>query len=225
MTQIEEQFNLIAKEYDSGRRKFIPCFDEFYEKTTAFVASFAGSPCRIADLGAGTGLLSMYYFCHFPEAEYILTDIASEMLQVARKRFAGAENVRCEIVDYRRELPEGNFDLMISALPIHHLEDEEKAGLFRSIRNKLVPGCWFVNYDQFCCDAPEMDEMVNQYWFDHLYNHSGLSAKELELWQERRKLDRECSVNDEISMLCNAGFSNVSCICLCGKFAVIAAQA
>ena len=27
---IEEQFNLIAKEYDANRKKFIPCFDEFY---------------------------------------------------------------------------------------------------------------------------------------------------------------------------------------------------
>ena len=224
MKQIEEQFNLIAKEYDSGRRKFIPCFDEFYEKTTAFVASFADSPRRIADLGAGTGLLSMYYFCHFPEAEYILTDIAFEMLQAARKRFAGAEKVCCKVLDYLRDLPEGNFDLIISALSIHHLEDDEKVGLFRRIKNRLVPGCWFVNYDQFCYDSPEMDEMVNQHWLDHLYNNSGLSAKELELWQDRRKLDRECSVETEISMLRNAGFSNVDCIYLCGKFAVIAAQ-
>ena len=29
---IEEQFDLIANEYDSGRRKFIPCFDDYYEK-------------------------------------------------------------------------------------------------------------------------------------------------------------------------------------------------
>lgn len=24
---IEEQFNLVAKEYDSNRRKFLPCFE------------------------------------------------------------------------------------------------------------------------------------------------------------------------------------------------------
>ena len=26
---IEQQFNLIAEEYDSNRRRFIPCFDDF----------------------------------------------------------------------------------------------------------------------------------------------------------------------------------------------------
>ena len=34
---IQEQFNKIAREYDVNRRKFIPCFDEFYLKTTAFI--------------------------------------------------------------------------------------------------------------------------------------------------------------------------------------------
>lgn len=29
---IEKQFNLVASEYDSGRRKFIPCFDDYYER-------------------------------------------------------------------------------------------------------------------------------------------------------------------------------------------------
>ena len=37
--EIEKQFNLIAEEYDSNRRKFIPCFDDFYQSTTKFIAS------------------------------------------------------------------------------------------------------------------------------------------------------------------------------------------
>lgn len=36
---IEKQFNLIAEEYDSNRRKFIPCFDDFYKNTTEFIVS------------------------------------------------------------------------------------------------------------------------------------------------------------------------------------------
>lgn len=55
---IEEQFNLIAKEYDSNRRRFIPCFDDYYENTTNFLASKIVTPKRILDLGACTGLLS-----------------------------------------------------------------------------------------------------------------------------------------------------------------------
>lgn len=35
---IKEQFNLIAREYDENRRKFIPCFNDYYVSATDFVA-------------------------------------------------------------------------------------------------------------------------------------------------------------------------------------------
>ena len=220
---IEKQFDLVAEEYDSSRRKFIPCFDDYYEKTTAFAASFLKTPRRIADLGAGTGLLTMYSFRHFPQAEYVLTDIAQAMLAVAEKRFAGADNVSCQVLDYAQKLPDGDLYLVISALSIHHLENSAKAELFGRIKDKLPVGGWFINYDQFCCDSPLMDKLVTQHWIGQLYR-SGLSDEELARWQERRKLDRECSVNDEIAMLKNSGFSTAELIYSSGKFAVIAAR-
>ena len=36
---IEAQFNLIAEEYDCNRRKFIHCFDDYYENSTKFIIS------------------------------------------------------------------------------------------------------------------------------------------------------------------------------------------
>lgn len=221
---VERQFNLVAGEYDSGRRKFIPCFDAYYEKTTSLVISMVGKPRRIIDLGAGTGLLAMYYFRHLPEAEYLLVDVAEEMLCVAEKRFSGSENVRCQVADYTQELPEMEFDLAISALSIHHLENEQKRALFKNLHQRLAPGNWFINYDQFCPADPELDAFVTRYWVENLYR-SGLSENELARWQERRKLDRECSVQEEISMLRQSGFRNAECIFLDGKFAVIAARA
>lgn len=71
---IEEQFNLIADEYDVNRKKFIPCFNDYYITTTRFIAENIPQPKRILDLGAGTGLLSYYWYQHFPQAEYMLVD-------------------------------------------------------------------------------------------------------------------------------------------------------
>ena len=67
MTDIEEQFNLIAKKYDENRRKFIPCFDDYYESITKMILDNIDSPRRVLDLGAGTGLLTYYWFkeCDF----------------------------------------------------------------------------------------------------------------------------------------------------------------
>lgn len=220
--EIEQQFNMIAEEYDQNRRKFIPCFDDFYQNTTRFLAANLNTPERILDLGAGTGLLSYYWYQHFPEAEYILTDIADDMLNVARRRFAGLDNVTCQVMNYMQELPDGKLDAVISALSVHHLEDMEKEALFVRLYDKLPEGGIFVNYDQFCAGMPELNGWFDTYW-EHQLAESGLTAHDISLWQERRKLDRECSVEQETEMLRRSGFRTVKCVYMYQKFAVIIA--
>jgi len=219
---IEEQFNLIAKEYDCNRRKFIPCFDDYYENTTKLIISNINIPSRVLDLGAGTGLLTYYWYKECQSAEYVLVDIADEMLEISRKRFTGIDRIQHRILDYTKELPEGNFDAIISALSIHHLEDMQKEELFRNIYNKLPKGGVFVNYDQFCAGTANMNKWFNTYWENQLFN-SGLTERDIELWKERRKLDRECSVETEIEMLYRCNFSEVKCLYSYHKFSVIAA--
>ena len=83
---IQEQFNLVANSYDENRKKFISCFDDYYISSTDFIArSLKYDPKLIYDLGSGTGLLSSFWYKHFPKSEYVLIDIAEEMLDVAKK--------------------------------------------------------------------------------------------------------------------------------------------
>lgn len=219
---IESQFNLIAKEYDANRRKFIPCFDDYYKNTTRFIASNIAEPKRILDLGAGTGLLSYFWYQYFPASEYVLVDIADDMLEVARKRFAGIETVSYRMTDYARELPVQDFDVIVSALSIHHLENGNKEKLFERICDKLPEGGLFINYDQFCAGQPDMDGWFDIYWESQLAD-SGLTEHDIALWKERRKLDKECSVEEEMTMLGKKGFKSVKCVYSYHKFSVIVA--
>ena len=219
---IREQFNIVAQEYDSNRKKFIPCFDDYYENTTKFIISNIKKPKCVLDLGAGTGLLSYFWYQECPSAEYVLVDIADEMLHVARNRFDGISSISYQVLDYSKELPSGDFDVIASALSIHHLENEDKQKLFAQIYDKLPNGALFVNYDQFCGGQSEMDEWFNSYWERQLET-SGLSEHDIELWRERQKLDRECSVEEEIEMLRKSGFKTVECVYSYQKFSVIVA--
>lgn len=219
---IEKQFNLIANEYDKNRRKFLPCFDDFYIHSTKFIVSNIPKPKRILDLGAGTGLLSYFWLQHCPESEYVLIDIADEMLDVARKRFCGMSNISYEILNYTHELPSGNFDVVASALSVHHLENEDKLNLFGRIYDLLPSGGLFVNYDQFCAGHSELDHWFDSYWESRLA-FSGLTDHDIALWKERRKLDRECSLEQEIEMLQQSNFKVVKCIYSYQKFSVIVA--
>ncbi|MDO5602893.1 MAG: class I SAM-dependent methyltransferase, partial [Oscillospiraceae bacterium] len=120
------------------------------------------------------------------------------------------------------EFPKGEFDCVISALSIHHLEHEDKKALFSSIYNRLPADGIFINYDQFCGGTVEMDKWFDSYWVHQLTN-SELTVKDIELWKERRKLDKECSVEDEINMLLHCKFKEVKCVYSSQKFSVIAA--
>lgn len=219
---IEKQFNFIAEEYDSGRKQFISCFDDFYKTTTELIAANIKEAQRIIDLGAGTGLLTYFWYQQYPSAEYVLVDIADEMLNVARKRFHQMTNITYQIENYIYKLPDGFFDTVISALSIHHLEDDEKIKLFAKIYDRLPSGGLFVNYDQFCAGQPEMDDWFNTYWESQIAK-SGLSEKDIDLWRERRKLDKECSVEKEVEMLRQCKFNVVKCVYSYHKFSVIVA--
>ena len=131
--------------------------------------------------------------------------------------------VKYEISDYSKKLPEGTPDLVLSALSIHHLEHEKKKFLFKSIHNSLSEGGTFLNYDQFCCENDTLNTKTEEYWIEGIKN-SGLSEKEFDRWLERKKLDRECSVAQEIAWLKEAGFKSAECIYLMGKFAIILAE-
>lgn len=216
---LERQFNLVAAEYDANRCKFIPCFDDFYGATTNFIAANISAPTKILDLGAGTGLLTKFWLEHFPRAEFLLVDVAAEMLNVAAQRFSGAENISCRAADYLKNFPAENFDAIISALSIHHLENPDKLKLFAQIYDACN---LFVNYDQFCAETPALDAWYKNYWRRQL-NSSGLTAHDLELFAERAKFDRECSVANEIEMLRRIGFENIQCVYTCQKFSVIVA--
>lgn len=140
-------------------------------------------PKRVLDLGAGTGLLTYYWFKECKTTEFVLVDIAEEMLEVSKKRFAGLVNVSHQVMDYTKQFPDGKFDTIISALSIHHLDDIQKMGLFDRIYDVLPTGGVFVNYDQFCAGTPMMNKWFDSYWEKQLYN-CGLTDRDIELWKE-----------------------------------------
>lgn len=67
-----------------------------------------------------------------------------------------------------------------------------------------------------------MNQWFDSYWENHIAN-SELPDKDIELWKERRKLDRECSIEHEVDMLKECKFEIVKCVYSCQKFSVVVA--
>ncbi len=221
--KIKERFDLVAQNYDVQRKLFIPCYDDYYLSMIKFIAKSLKTPQNIVDLGAGTGLLTQFFYEKFPNAKFTLIDISDKMLEIAKKRFEGNSKIEYLISDYSNEFNTINPDLIISGLSIHHLSDPDKQTLYKNIYKNLLSNGVFINFDQFNADSCELNMMYNNYWYEQIMN-SGISEIEYNKWLKRRELDKENTIDQTKQMLREAGFSIVECIYSYMKFGVVIAQ-
>ncbi len=216
---IEEQFNRIAKRYDSRRKDLIPCFDDYYGTIIDLLPDDNQSP-KILDIGAGTGLLTQMVYEKFPEAEITLIDIADEMLDVARDRFRGVDSISYVTADYTKHDFTEKFDIIVSALSIHHLTHEDKETLYRTCSKMLTAKGIFVNGDQFLGTTPENEELYQKWWVAKM-REANLSDEEFEGWKPRTAMDKTATVSENLHWLEKAGFTNADIFYKNRNFGVI----
>ena len=208
--------------YDADRRVLIPCFDEFYGAAAEVAALDRTGPVRVLDLGAGTGLLSSVLATRLPEASFVLLDEAPAMLERAADRLAPlGDRVSTVVADLRDPLPAGPFDVIASALAIHHLDDLGKADLYRRAADRLAPGGVLVNAEQVSGPTPELDRHFREQWRVHC-RAAGATDAVLGAADARMAIDLPASVPDQLAMLDRAGLVDVACVFQSWRFAVIA---
>lgn len=218
---VKKQFDAVARDYDRQRRQLIPCFDDFYGMAAAWVNCDNDAP-HILDLGAGTGLFSSFIRSKYPKATLTLIDLSEEMLKEARQRFGDDQAVNYITADYAAYPFQQQFDAVISSLSIHHLPHPDKKTLFRKVHDLLIKGGTFVNADQAAGTTTFIDNYYMTQWEDAI-RQSGLAAEAIEASIERRKIDLNATVHNQLEWMREAGFSDADCIYKHNGFAVFAA--
>src|SRR3954462_2124650 len=104
---------------------------------------------RVLELGTGSGVTSRRVLARHPHAHLTGVDSSEHMLAAAD--LPGAD---LRLQDLRDPLPDGPFDLVFSALAIHHLDAAAKADLFTRVSAVLAPGGRFVMADLVVPEDP-----------------------------------------------------------------------
>lgn len=99
----------------------------------------AGGSSSVLELGTGTGNLAILLEDF---DRMVCVDISANMLGIARAKLADRPNVEYVQADLLQcfEALEERFDVVTSAYAIHHLTEEERHVLFRSVERSLEPG-------------------------------------------------------------------------------------
>ena len=156
---VGDQFHFHPDSYLELVRSEVPAYDRLQDEVCSAASRL--QPRSILDLGAGTGVTSQRVLAAYPDARLIGIDESEAMLEHARRVIPAGD---FRVARLEEPLPDGPFDLVISALAVHHLDGPGKAGLFRRVaaamnpRGRLVVGDVVVPEDPADVIAPLDDE-------------------------------------------------------------------
>ncbi|MER7666955.1 methyltransferase domain-containing protein [Kitasatospora sp. NPDC096128] len=220
---VSRLFGADAGQFDRERAGLIPHLHALYEIAVDLAVHNRGTAPRVLDLGAGTGLFSGELATHLPNASIDLLDASREMLDVAA-RMLDLYAVKHTLIegDLTDALPDGPYDIVVSALAIHHLSAAEQADLYRRVYAVLRPGGVFVNAEQVAAAVPELDELYAEFWLREV-KAAGTPAGTVDKARERMAYDRPAPVASHLAWLADAGFRSADCFYKRFRFAVLAA--
>ena len=144
------QFHWDPDGYLAMMREEVPDYERLQEETAAATGSGAR---RVLELGTGTGETARRVLERHPAAVLVGLDASSGMLDHARAVLP-AERVELHVARLEDPLPQGPFDVVVSALAVHHLDGAGKADLFQRVTRVLAPGGRFVLGDVVVPDDP-----------------------------------------------------------------------
>ena len=221
--RVREQFNTMSSEYDARRRLLIPCFDELYDSGIG-ILSFAGESPRVLDVGAGTGIYSAALLGRYPGAKLTLIDFAENMLDLAKEKFADHVDTSFLLDDYfTHDYGKETFDIVISALSIHHLDERDKQIFYAKLCSMLDAGGELLNADIISSGSSEIDAVYDEIWTDFVAGNIG-KGEYFERFMKSKEVDKPSPVENQYRWLLEAGFRDVDCVYKRYNYAVLYAR-
>ncbi|HEX6698504.1 MAG TPA: class I SAM-dependent methyltransferase [Solirubrobacteraceae bacterium] len=141
------QFHWDPDGYLTMVREEVPDYDRLQDEVASATEGIDAR--RALELGTGSGVTSRRVLARHPHAQLTGVDSSEEMIAAAD--LPGAD---LRLQDLRDPLPEGPFDIVFSALAVHHLEGPQKADLIARVAATLAPGGRFVLADVVVPDDP-----------------------------------------------------------------------
>lgn len=208
---MRREFDLEAPGYDRTARQSMPGYSDLH-RTLIWGIPYVGTRSfRVLELGVGTGTLTAQILEGFPRAQLTGIDLSPRMITRARAKLRPYRDRVELIAGDLGAFEERTYDVVVSALAIHHLKDADKWRLFRRVYRSLSPGGYFGDGDDHLPEDSIFDTRYAQIasMLPARGGRTGTWTSPQVVWHGHEKFDRPSTVTAELGALERAGFRHV----------------
>ena len=144
LEHMDDFFNARADMYEEHMFKNVDGADRYYAQTAALLPA---KPFSLLDLGCGTGLELDEIFKISPQARVTGIDLSAKMLDKLREKHADKDLTLICGSYFDVDFGTNAYDAVVAVQTMHHFTPQEKAVLYRKIRNALKPSGIYVETD------------------------------------------------------------------------------
>jgi tRNA (cmo5U34)-methyltransferase len=211
-----------AESYDALIEKIIPHYHLQQNLLLTLVSLDQQEKMRVLDLGIGTGALSETILNHFPDSTVHGMDRTKGMLGECDKRLKRfGDRVTLEEAEITEWNGNGEYELVVAGLSLHHLTQEEKQKNYHHINKSLKKGGSFFLLDIVLGESEKLTNFYVERWANFMsqnnFNHQAVI-------DDYYDADIPASVTDHFEWLQKAGFSVVDCPWREYNFVILHAQ-
>ena len=224
---VNQVFAAVAERYDLMNDLMSGGLHRLWKRDfiTSLNPPHGGTPFRLLDVAGGTGDIALRYAtASGPNATAVICDISPKMLEVGKRRVAGANlGHRITCVEGNAELlpfASAAFDAYTIAFGIRNVTHIDKA-LTEAYR-VLKPGGRFLCLEFSECQVPLLDSLYDFHSFEIIPRLGKLTAGAAEPYQYLVESIRKFPKQDAFAgMVRNAGFERVTFRNLTGGIAAM----
>jgi tRNA (cmo5U34)-methyltransferase len=213
MDHVKEHFETEAKEFDEIIFRIIPYYSEMIEALLNSIHFSNYQYIRVIDLGCGTGTVARRISEKFPNSEIVCLDIASNMIDLAKQKLSDHSKTSFITGDFSKTIFDGKFDLVVSSLALHHLENDKfKKEFYKKVYDILTDSGQFINADVVLASTDFHQEVYMNRWVEYM-NRTYPKDQIYDNWiQKYNTEDRPAKLIDQIKWLEDIGFKSVDVI-------------
>lgn len=206
---VRARFEQTAFDYDGLIPRLIPYYREQQDLIIQLIPFASNDRLKVLDLGAGTGILSALVLQAFPQANVTAFDMAENMLKICQTNLSAfGERLTLKQGNFAADDFGSGYDLVVSGLAIHHLDDTGKQQLFRKLFHSMNSGGILLIRDIVTGATPNLTKQYEQLWREYI---KGGGEDDAAYFQAYLEEDIPSSVEEQIQWLAAAGFSEVGC--------------